>query len=108
MIKFNCIYQSLKKVSGEWHAGHYEWMYIWNYCQFFEDGRMAYYTFSSEDTDAIKKWFVSDDNNGVRGTYECENDNGRVIIGENESPLSIYNDRIIIHWNSGPEMYFPI
>ncbi len=48
MLQYNKLYQSLKKVSAEWHAGHVQWEYSWNYLKFYEDGTVIYVSSNGE------------------------------------------------------------
>lgn len=41
-LQYKTLYQSLKKVYGEWHSGHVEWGYLWNYLKFYDDGTVIY------------------------------------------------------------------
>ncbi|MCX6312029.1 MAG: hypothetical protein NT084_10400 [Bacteroidetes bacterium] len=92
MIKFNALYQSLKKVSAEWHAGHVQWQYSWYYLKCFEGGTFVYALFSSEDFEHINIDLSenSSDHSFLRGHYEINSsslinlkfENGIEIGGE--------------------------
>ena len=55
MLQYNTTYQSLKKVTAEWHAGHLQWEYSWNYLKFYEDGSVMYCTTSNKPNEL--DWF---------------------------------------------------
>ena len=57
MIQYNKCYQSLKKVNGEWHAGHEEWTYLWNYMKFYPDGSVIFCSSIDQDLKKINSWF---------------------------------------------------
>jgi hypothetical protein len=73
MLQYNKLYQSLKKVGGEWHAGHFQWYYYWNYIKFYEDGTLIYCASSEDDFNNINKWFNKDNENVSIGTYKITN-----------------------------------
>lgn len=68
MIKYNKLYQSLKKVSAEWHAGHVEWGYTWNYLKFYESGIVISVP-SNGDIEKINEWFTLENFTGSKGTF---------------------------------------
>lgn len=72
MLKYNTLYQSLKKVSGEWHAGHVEWQYCWNYLKFYKDGTVIYA--SSTGVPTQMEWFDINNKEAFfyRGSFEFE------------------------------------
>jgi hypothetical protein len=69
MLKYNTLYQSLKKVSAEWHAGHVQWEYVWSYLKFYEDATVIYCS-SSNNTNNLK-WFSKENKEAFfyKGTY---------------------------------------
>jgi hypothetical protein len=73
MLKYNTLYQSLKKVSAEWHAGHVQWGFAWDYLKFYEDGTVIS-CYSNGDTDNIDKWFNKDNSESPfsKGTFELK------------------------------------
>ncbi len=80
MIKFNALYQSLKKVSAEWHAGHVQWQYSWSYLKFYENGKVIYCCTPSDDFSKINEWFdFENDAFFYRGNYVIKEDSKLVI-----------------------------
>ncbi len=76
MLQYNKLYQSLKKVHGEWHAGHVEWGYSWNYLKFYEDGTVIYCS-TGDRHDLINQWF-NKENSGTpfsRGQFVINQNN---------------------------------
>jgi hypothetical protein len=73
MLKYNTLYQSLKKVSAEWHAGHVEWSYSWYYFKFFSDNTFIYASINGDDFNQINEWFNKKAENVTRGTFEEKN-----------------------------------
>ena len=69
MIQYNKLYQSLKKISAEWHAGNVLWEYSWNYIKFFEDNTFIYSSIRGNNIELIGKWFNQDAENVIRGKY---------------------------------------
>lgn len=57
MLKYNTLYQSLKKVSAEWHAGHVEYSFYWDYFKFYADGSIISCNNDSENINEINNWF---------------------------------------------------
>jgi hypothetical protein len=76
MIKYNTLYQSLKKVSAEWHAGTVLWEHSWNYLKFYEDGTVIYCS-SNGNLKNINKWFDNEnkDSHFSKGTYKIIRNN---------------------------------
>jgi hypothetical protein len=79
MLQYNKLYQSLKKVGGEWHAGHFQWYYYWNYIKFFEDGTLIESSINSDDSDKIQLNFMPDNQNISHGKYTYD---GKELIIE--------------------------
>ena len=73
MLKYNTLYQSLKKVSAEWHAGHVECAYSWNYVKFYEDGTIIYCSSRGEARDLT--WFSKNNEEAViyKGIFHFDN-----------------------------------
>jgi hypothetical protein len=69
MIYQNILYQSLKNVTAEWHAGHLQWDYIWSYIKFFDDGSFIYASIQSDNLKAINKSFNKNSNNVTEGRF---------------------------------------
>jgi hypothetical protein len=85
MLQYNKLYQSLKKVGGEWHAGHFQWYYYWNYIKFFEDGTLIEASINSEDFNNIQLNFTPDNQNISHGKYTY--DGKELIIELNKTTL---------------------
>lgn len=103
MIKYNQLYQSLKKVHGEWHAGHVEWGYIWNYLKFYNDGTVIYCSSTDHDFIKINSWFNKDKKDVFlyKGQFRIENGfriflNIPVSIGQLEMDGGIQGNSIIL------------
>lgn len=69
MIYYNSLYQSLKKVSAEWHAGHIEWFYTWNYLKIYEDGVFIYASIAGNDFKSINENFERGAPNITHGKF---------------------------------------
>lgn len=72
MIKYNKLYQSLKKVSAEWHAGHVQVTYYWNYIKFFEDGTVIEASINSDNLSKISSTFKKDSPNITLGSFSYD------------------------------------
>lgn len=72
MLKYNTLYQSLKKVSAEWHAGHVEWEYCWNYLKFYKDGTFIQASIVGDSYDEINKSFTKDATYVTKGHFELK------------------------------------
>lgn len=72
MLKYNTLYQSLKKVSAEWHAGTVLWEYSWSYLKFYENGTVIY-TSSIGKSDQLN-WFSIENTEAVyyKGNFDIE------------------------------------
>jgi hypothetical protein len=79
MLQYNKLYQSLKKVSADWHGGHVQWYFVWDYLLFFEDGTFVQGTLNSENFEKFVGSFLSKNSNLERGKF---------IVIENEIKLS--------------------
>lgn len=86
MLQYNRLYQSLKKVSAEWHAGHVQWEYYWNYIMFFEDGIVIEGSVRSDDTEKIKLAFSRNNANLTTGNFS-----------KNEKEITINFDKYTFH-----------
>jgi hypothetical protein len=103
MLKYNALYQSLKKVSAEWHAGHVEWSYIWNYLKFYRDGTVIYCSSSDHNFININSWFDKDKKDVFlyTGEFRLANDfrvsiNIPVSVGQLEMDGGIQSNSIVI------------
>jgi hypothetical protein len=110
MLQYNKLYQSLKKVSAEWHAGHVQWDYSWYYIKFFNDGRFIYGLFVSDDLEKINNGFdensVNDNCSG--GTFRIDNDYLITLNFENNIEIRgavISNEKIILNGKLSWELY---
>lgn len=87
MLQYNKLYQSLKKVSAEWHAGHVQWEYSWNYLKFYEDGTVIYCSSRGDASDL--KWFSKDNEKAVmyKGVFQIDKFNLSAVIPTNLAQL---------------------
>jgi hypothetical protein len=85
MLKYDTLYQSLKKVSGEWHAGHVSWGFHWYYLKFYADGIVVGAVVASEDTPAILRNLSRDAENVDVGRYQ---------VSENEIQITFSNEKL--------------
>lgn len=70
MLQYNKIYQSLKKVSAEWHAGHVQWEYYWDYLKFYEDGMVIQASITSDNFEKINLNFNKNNSNIEKGKFK--------------------------------------
>jgi hypothetical protein len=84
MLKYNTLYQSLKKVSAEWHAGSVQWSFSWDYIKFFENNNFIYATINGDNVDQINTWFNQEAQDITIGTYFTRH-NSQLILKFNES-----------------------
>lgn len=110
MLKYNTLYQSLKKVSAEWHAGHVQWQYSWYYIKFFNDGRFIYALFVSDDFEKINTGFNENSTNEdfSSGVFKITNDYLITLNFENNIEIRgaiIDNDKIILNGKLSWELY---
>lgn len=71
-LQYNKLYQSLKKVHGEWHAGHVEYSFYWSYIKFYEDSTLIEAIINTDNLDKINANFHSDNSNISKGHYSFE------------------------------------
>jgi len=69
MLEYNKLYQSLKKVSAEWHAGNVQWGYYWDYLKFFGDGTVIEASINSEDFERINSNFIKGSTTITHGQF---------------------------------------
>lgn len=69
MLKYNTLYQSLKKVSAEWHAGNVQWNFYWNYLMFFENGTVIEGNINGDDYEKIKAAFLNSNENLTKAKF---------------------------------------
>ncbi|MDP4275606.1 MAG: hypothetical protein Q8907_15135 [Bacteroidota bacterium] len=104
MLQYNKIYQSLKKVSAEWHAGHVQWAYSWNYLKFYEDGTIIYCSSRGEPKDLI--WFSKDNKSAViyKGDFQIDSyklsAKITMTIGQLKIDGIIHNQNLILRTNN--------
>jgi hypothetical protein len=100
MLKLNKIYYSLKKVGGEWHAGHIQSYFYHDCIRFYENGIVI-----MANTDNLKstyEWFYKGNDKAYlnTGTYELDNHKIKiripVAIGEILFDGTIGSDCIIL------------
>lgn len=106
----NKLYQSLKKVSGNWHSGHVEWFFVWNYFKFFDDGVFITASIAGDETEEITDAFVKGALNVTHGKFNVD---GRLLTLSFEGGVNINayinNDRsIVIDGKLGWDIIFPI
>ncbi|MBI3133320.1 MAG: hypothetical protein HYZ14_01485 [Bacteroidetes bacterium] len=110
MIQYEKLYQSLKKISAEWHAGHVEWQYCWDYIKFFADGTFIQASILGDSFDKINTSFNKESANVTHGTFVLEK--GRNInlnFGATQINGAINNDgSIIINGRLAWDLYTPI
>ena len=109
MLHFNKLYQSLKKVNGEWHAGHVEWYFTWHYLKFFEEGVVIQASFAGENPALINKFFTKENTHFNHGAFWMENKIITLNFNQIQVKGFMNNDFSIIfdgarHW----EIYYAI
>ena len=98
MLHYNKLYQSLKKVNGEWHAGHVEWGYTWIYLKFFEKGTCILGYIGDEKAESINTWFTENHPDSSIGTFNLKNDSISINFNLNvKNEGQIQGDKIILH-----------
>jgi hypothetical protein len=72
MLQYDKLYQSLKKVSGDWHAGHLQWDFAWDYLRFYTNG-VVISCQSNDDVESIGRWFQLPNENKfiTTGSFVC-------------------------------------
>lgn len=110
MIKYNTLYQSLKKVSAEWHAGHIDWFYTWNYLKFYEDGVFIYASIAGNDTKVINESFEKGALNITHGKFNLQKMHLLKLAFDNiEVNGAINNDAsIIIEGKIAWDIFYPV
>jgi hypothetical protein len=106
MLHYNKLYQSLKKVSAEWHAGHVEIGLYHDYLKFYEDGTVISCNDSSKDE--LDKWFHRDNHEAFFGKSIYKK-NGDTISFEIPAAAGVLkyegqvqNDRIVLFVENRP------
>lgn len=110
MLYYNKLYQSLKKASGDWHAGIAQWFFSWNYFKFYEDGVFITASIASDDTEKIIETFAKGAPNITHGKFTIE---GRLLRLSFNDGININayvnNDRsIVIDGKLGWDVFYPI
>jgi hypothetical protein len=109
MVRINILYQSLPQVTGEWHAGHFQWTYTWQYLKFFEDGSLIYASIDGDNIEEINSWFNQNAQNVTSGKYRTVGSEIELALHSLTVQMSVYKDgKIVIHWLSGPRLYSPM
>ena len=98
MIQYNKLYQSLKKISAEWHGGHAVWKYYWSYFIFTENGNCYNFHSIDENPQNTLENFKTKKSDMVEGKYsfkdgvlEMKFDSSAKIIAE------VQDEKIILH-----------
>ncbi|MEQ8581076.1 MAG: hypothetical protein RIC30_08715 [Marinoscillum sp.] len=73
MLQYNKLYQSLKKVTAEWHAGHVEYSFYWDFMRFYDDGTVI--SCNNNSNQSLNNWFYRENRDAYfnRGTFEKKN-----------------------------------
>jgi hypothetical protein len=110
MLKYNTLYQSLKKVSAEWHAGHIEWFYTWNYLKFFEDGIFISASIAGDDSSLINKAFIKGAENTTHGNFEIQSSNIKLLFNDSiRIEGAINNDNsVILEGKLNWDVFYPL
>lgn len=110
MIRYNILYQSLKKVSGDWHAGHVQWYYYWDYLMFFEDGSVIEASINSDGCQKINKGFSKENKDVIHGSFICNEKEIHIEIdGKAISGGSTFDNKLILMKdNRSWDMFTPI
>ncbi len=109
MIKYNKLYQSLKKVSAEWHAGHVQWFYTWNYLKFYSDGICISASMAGDDVNLINGGFNKGEQNITHGKFDIEGTILKLIFDGVEVNGAFNNDgSIIIEGKINWDIFYPI
>jgi hypothetical protein len=81
MLHYNRLYQSLKKVSAEWHAGHVEYYFYWDYLRFYSNGTVISCNNNSDNINDLN-WFQLENthSNFNKGTFSINNNKLEIQI----------------------------
>jgi hypothetical protein len=108
MLQYNKLYQSLKKISAEWHAGHVQWCYSWNYIKFFDDKTFVYGSIQGEDFNLINKNFTKGSKNLITGKYNVVSSLITIQFENSEVKGCLSNDSVLLEGKLGWDIYIPI
>lgn len=104
MLKLNNIYKSLKKVNGEWHAGHIQWGFHYDFLRFYEDGVVI--QCNNPHSDKLEEWFYLDNTEAYfyKGTYSLKQNKISITIpveiGKLEYEGEANSNRLILFWKN--------
>jgi len=108
MLQHNKLYQSLKKLSAEWHAGYVQWSYTWNYFKFFEDKTFVYGSIQGENFDLINKNFNKGSENLIKGKYNIIGSLITIYFENAEVKGALSNDNIVLEGKLAWDIYIPV
>lgn len=74
MLQYDKIYQSLKKVSAEWHASNLDWQFIYYYLRFYTDGTVVFSS-SPQEREEVDKWLSKSLKDKETGSFIIEKKN---------------------------------
>ncbi len=98
MIQYNKLYQSLKKVSAEWHGGQVLWEYTWNYLSFSNDGICILFYSNSEKPLNDENLFFGKNPDVTLGKFTIANNEIRIDFGSDSENIGmIQNDKLILY-----------
>ncbi len=111
MIKHNTLYQSLKKVSAEWHADTVVWKYLWKYIKFYKDGTVIYTSSIGKPNDL--GWFSIDNTEAFysKGNFIIERGNKLeinipVAIGTLKFDGVIFENKLVLRASNNEMNFF--
>ncbi|KKT72092.1 MAG: hypothetical protein A2281_11130 [Bacteroidetes bacterium RIFOXYA12_FULL_38_20] len=93
-LQYNKLYQSLKKVSGEWHAGHFEWYFYWDFLKFYENGIVISCNNNKDDLNDINDWFNVENEKAFfnKGTYLIKGNSIEINISVAVGSIKYYGE----------------
>lgn len=110
-LKYNTIYQSLKKVSAEWHAAIPQWEYYWYVFKFYENGSFIYSKTTEKGIENINEWFTIDNLHITKGHYEYDDQKEGLKINFNDVSLNAsmtFDNNILLEGKLAWDMFTPI
>ena len=107
MLQYGKLYQSLKKVSAEWHAGHVQWEFYWDYIMFFGNGTLLSSSIASSMVEKILSGFASRNKNLTQGNFVVTKNEIEITIDKNVFKGIISDHRIIVQGqtNNGWDLF---